>query len=29
LPPLIMNEAEAHELVQRLSAVIKVFLSSN
>ena len=29
LPPLVMNEAEAHELVQRLSAVIKVFLSSN
>jgi len=29
LPPLVMNEAEAHELVQRLSALIKVFLSSN
>lgn len=29
LPPLVMNEDEAHELVQRLSAVIKVFLSSN
>lgn len=29
LPPLVMNEAEAHELVQRLSALIKVFLSSH
>ena len=29
LPPLIMNEAEAHELVQRLSTLIKVFLSSD
>ncbi len=29
LPPLVMNEAEAHELVQRLSALIKLFLSSN
>lgn len=27
LPPLVMNEAEAKELVQRLSAVIKKFLS--
>ena len=27
LPPLVMNEAEAHELVKRLSALIKVFLS--
>ena len=29
LPPLVMNEAEAHELVKRLSALIKVFLSSH
>ena len=29
LPPLIMNEAEAHELVQRLSTLIKVFLSND
>lgn len=29
LPPLVMNEAEAHELVKRLSALIKVFLSRN
>ena len=29
LPPLVMNESEAHELVQRLSALIKVFLSSH
>lgn len=28
LPPLVMNEAEAQELVQRLSAVIKRFLHS-
>lgn len=28
LPPLVMNEAEAKELVQRLSAVIKDFLNS-
>ncbi len=27
LPPLIMNEAEANELVQRLSALIKTFLT--
>ncbi len=27
LPPLIMNEAEAKELVKRLSALIKVFLA--
>ena len=27
LPPLIMNEAEANELVQRLSALIKIFLT--
>lgn len=27
LPPLVMNEAEAHELVKRLSAVIKAFLA--
>lgn len=27
LPPLVMNEAEAKELVQRLSALIKTFLS--
>ncbi len=27
LPPLVMNEAEAKELVQRLSAVIKAFLA--
>lgn len=27
LPPLVMNEAEALELVQRLSAVIKAFLA--
>ncbi len=27
LPPLIMNEAEAKELVQRLSALIKAFLA--
>ena len=27
LPPLVMNEAEAHEMVKRLSALIKVFLS--
>ena len=27
LPPLVMNEAEAGELVKRLSAVIKVFLA--
>ena len=27
LPPLVMNEAEAHEFVKRLSALIKVFLS--
>lgn len=27
LPPLVMNEAEARELVQRLSAVIKAFLA--
>jgi acetylornithine aminotransferase len=29
LPPLIMNEAEARELVQRLSTLIKVFLSND
>jgi len=29
LPPLVLNEAEAHELVQRFSALIKVFSSSN
>ncbi len=28
LPPLVMNEAEARELVQRLAAVIKLFLQS-
>lgn len=28
LPPLVMNEAEARELVQRLSAIIKTFLNS-
>ncbi|MDI1308152.1 MAG: aspartate aminotransferase family protein [Methylotenera sp.] len=28
LPPLVMNEAEANELVQRLSALIKAFLNS-
>jgi acetylornithine aminotransferase len=28
LPPLVMNEAEAKELVQRLSTVIKSFLNS-
>jgi len=28
LPPLVMNAAEAKELVQRLSAVIKTFLNS-
>jgi len=28
LPPLVMNEAEAQELVQRLSAIIKTFLNS-
>jgi acetylornithine/N-succinyldiaminopimelate aminotransferase len=28
LPPLVMNESEAHELVKRLSAVIKTFLNS-
>jgi acetylornithine aminotransferase len=27
LPPLVMNEAEAEELVQRLSALIKTFLT--
>ena len=27
LPPLVMNEAEANELVKRLSAVIKAFLA--
>jgi len=27
LPPLVMNEAEAHELVKRLAAVIKAFLA--
>lgn len=27
LPPLVMNEAEANELVQRLAAVIKAFLA--
>ena len=27
LPPLVMNEAEAKELVQRLSVLIKTFLS--
>ena len=26
LPPLVMNEAEAHELVERLAVVIKTFL---
>lgn len=28
LPPLVMNEAEAKELVQRLAALIKAFLNS-
>jgi acetylornithine aminotransferase len=28
LPPLVMNESEANELVKRLSAVIKTFLNS-
>lgn len=28
LPPLVMNESEANELVQRLSVVIKTFLNS-
>jgi acetylornithine aminotransferase len=28
LPPLVMNESEAKELVKRLSAVIKTFLNS-
>jgi acetylornithine/N-succinyldiaminopimelate aminotransferase len=28
LPPLVMNEAEANELVQRLAVIIKAFLSS-
>jgi acetylornithine/N-succinyldiaminopimelate aminotransferase len=28
LPPLVMNESEAHELVKRLSTVIKTFLNS-
>ena len=28
LPPLVMNESEANELVKRLSAVIKAFLNS-
>ncbi|MES2013515.1 MAG: aspartate aminotransferase family protein [Pseudomonadota bacterium] len=28
LPPLVMNETEAQELVQRLSAIIKTFLNS-
>lgn len=28
LPPLVMNEAEANELVQRLSVIIKAFLTS-
>lgn len=28
LPPLVMNESEAHELVKRLSTIIKVFLNS-
>jgi len=27
LPPLVMNEAEANELVKRLSALVKVFLA--
>jgi acetylornithine aminotransferase len=27
LPPLVMNEAEAKELVSRLSALIKAFLA--
>jgi acetylornithine aminotransferase len=27
LPPLVMNEAEANELVQRLAALIKAFLA--
>lgn len=29
LPPLVMSEDEAKELVQRLSAIIKTFLSAN
>ena len=28
LPPLVMNESEANELVKRLSAIIKAFLNS-
>ena len=28
LPPLVMNESEAKELVQRLATVIKTFLNS-
>jgi len=28
LPPLVMNESEANELVKRLSAIIKTFLNS-